>query len=402
MLPDHLQELLTASVDGELSTAERKIVERLLRTSEEARAFHAKLVQDASLLRGLPRSIPEFDFAGAIVNAIVEDDIRPTPLPTRRRRTSWNNSLSPSWVPMALAASVVLVIGIGSYLYFAASNKVVVQKEQDSNPPAKNEGPARNPTLPKQDDPQPARSQHPIVVQAEPEVAPLPREVKEQIVAKVDPEVLPTPRTVDEVNASNVRSPSIQGLESLEKIRLPLILPLRDLDQAYPRDKFHEDLKKDEVIRIDLFSRDTAKATELLNAILKHKGHQLFVEALVTEHFKKKQPTEILFFTESLTAEEFAQVMEQLGADDKKLESKKTGDGIFDKFVLTPCLAGDLDKLARLLGVTPANLKMPKPKVPLTFDPRRPWKRTRRTLWPRTSPRVRQPRSSRWCCPIPP
>ncbi len=59
------------------------------------------------------------------------------------------------------------------------------------------------------------------------------------------------------------------GLEIVEKIRLPLILPLRDLDQPYPREKFREDLKKDGVIRIDLFARDTAKATEAFQAILK-------------------------------------------------------------------------------------------------------------------------------------
>ncbi len=96
------------------------------------------------------------------------------------------------------------------------------------------------------------------------------------------------------------------------------------------------------------------------------------MESLVAEHFKKKQLTEVLFFTESLTPEEFSQVVEQLGVDDKKLEARKAGDGIFDKFVLAPFLSGDLDKLARLLGVTSGHLKMPRPRTPLGIDIRKP------------------------------
>ncbi len=51
MLPVHLQELLTASIDGELTNAERRLVDKLLRESAEARTFHARISNCAHRLR---------------------------------------------------------------------------------------------------------------------------------------------------------------------------------------------------------------------------------------------------------------------------------------------------------------------------------------------------------------
>ncbi len=79
-------------------------------------------------------------------NAIVQDDIRPTPLPTRRKRHSWNSSVGPSWIPMVLAASVVLVVSLGSYFYFAMSDRFVAQRTEQLNPQPKTEVPAQHAT----------------------------------------------------------------------------------------------------------------------------------------------------------------------------------------------------------------------------------------------------------------
>src|SRR5215831_7986877 len=55
MLSDQFRQLLTAYVDGELSSRQRKAVQRLLRRSPEARSLLLKLQEDARRLRALPR-----------------------------------------------------------------------------------------------------------------------------------------------------------------------------------------------------------------------------------------------------------------------------------------------------------------------------------------------------------
>ncbi|MCE9531805.1 MAG: hypothetical protein K8T89_11880, partial [Planctomycetes bacterium] len=129
--------------------------------------------------------------------------------------------------------------------------------------------------------------------------------------------------------------------------------------------------KLDEVIRIDLFSKDSTRASEMLQAVLKARGQQIVVDAMVQDRLKKKLKGEYIFYTETLTADEIAQVLEQLGAEDRKLEQKKAGDGQFDKFMLAPFLAADLTELGKILGIPPAQIKLPKPKTMSVIDPRK-------------------------------
>ena len=58
MLPDRDRQLLSAFVDGELSSRQRRHVERLLRRSGEARTLLRRLQEDARELRHLPRPRP--------------------------------------------------------------------------------------------------------------------------------------------------------------------------------------------------------------------------------------------------------------------------------------------------------------------------------------------------------
>jgi len=154
------------------------------------------------------------------------------------------------------------------------------------------------------------------------------------------------------------------------KVRLSLLLPLQELDQPYPKQKLLDELKHDEVVRIDLFCRDSVRGVELFQAALKAKGHQLHVDATALDRVKKKVRGEFMLYTESMTAEEIAQLLEKLGSDDKKLETKKAGEGLFDKFMLAPFLPDDLKELAKLLGIPASEVKLPK-KVSGLIDPRK-------------------------------
>jgi negative regulator of sigma E activity len=359
MLPAHLQELLTAAVDGELSPAERRLVEKLLRDSEEAREFHGKLQADAERLRNLPTPSRADDFAATVLAIINDRGLAPTPLPTpRRKENRWNSSTALVWGSYAAAAVVLLTVSIGSYLYFAASQQQLASAKKDKE--AESILPAP---------PVVAERSHPAVVKKVPEtrtapigaeVLPDPLRFLPELIAKGtprDPELLPMPRS-QEIIASPPQ-PESDPFRQVT-IRLPVLLPLRDLDEAYPKKQVRDELKKDEVVHIDLFCKHGPRAVELLQAALRARGQSVIVEAAAQDALKRRPKAEYLFYTESLTAEEIAQLLEHLGAEDKKAEAAKGGAGQFDKFMLAEFNTTDLTELARLLGIPAAQLKLPK------------------------------------------
>jgi anti-sigma factor RsiW len=363
MLPEHLQELLTASIDGELTAAERRMADKLLRESDEARKFHARLAADSERLRRLPPAIPAEDLSANVLGIIADKGMSPTPLPMpRRRRPSWNSGTLITTVSLSSAAVLLIAIGIGSYLYFASSQQQTVNAEKNI---------AKIPSAPKAKDPvkKPAPSISPEDEQVVIEIGPRPRLVDAPQIAEhqpTGPEMLPEPRIKD-IIASPV-GPEASPLVEV-KVRLTLLLPLHDLDQDYPRKALRTELKKDEVVHLDLFCKDSARAAELLQAALKSKGQQIVIDAIAQDLLKKKHKSEYVFYTESLTADEIAALLEQIGAEDKKAEAKRAGEGQFDKFNLSPFHAADQSELCRLLGVSPAQLKLPKPKGLSGLDP---------------------------------
>ena len=156
--------------------------------------------------------------------------------------------------------------------------------------------------------------------------------------------------------------PEIEAIH-LDKIRVSRLISLRELpDDLELRKTLLVDLKKDELIRLDLFCHATPKALELVLARLATKGVKASTDAHVIDRTKKKQATEIVVFTESLTPAEVADVLLGLGIDDRKAETT-SGAGHFDTLVVAPFLPVDLDKLGRLLGATNVMPKIPTAKA---------------------------------------
>lgn len=368
MLPAHTQELLTAAVDGELTASERRLVDRILHESAEARALHAKLVTDARRLTDLPRITSSSDLAVNVLNIINERCITPTPLPvSRRKRNRFAETMLP-FTSMITAAVVLIAVSLGSYVYFVASARhhANQQNSQAKNPGSSNmiDGDAGSA----------AKQVIPPLEELRVEIGPPPREVEQTMVASrnTPPEILPEPRIFgpENIPASPVQ-PENEPFQVV-KIRLSLLLPLRELDQPYPRQKLREELKQDDVVRLDLFAKDCHRAADLLQAALKSQGHHLLIDGMIPERLKKKQRTEFVFFTECMSAEEIALLLEHLGAEDRKREAKKSGEGLFDKFMLAPFLAADSIDLAKLLGIPASHLKLPKMKATGSIDPLKP------------------------------
>src|SRR5215472_14227924 len=113
MLPDSDAQLLTAYVDGEVSSRQRKAVVRLLRRSPEARKLLRDLQDDARALRELPRPQLAPDFADSVLQAITRSGLRP-PRPSVRPPAA-----VPLWKVLSVAAAVLVAVGVSSYLYFS-------------------------------------------------------------------------------------------------------------------------------------------------------------------------------------------------------------------------------------------------------------------------------------------
>src|SRR5438105_12059838 len=114
MVPERVSRLLTAYVDGELDRRQRKLLVRLLRRSAEARELLRTLQQDAERLHSLPCPNLGPEFSEQIVHTIAR---RKTVSP--RRLVLSMRSPMPAWLGLATAAAVLLVVGLGSYVYFA-------------------------------------------------------------------------------------------------------------------------------------------------------------------------------------------------------------------------------------------------------------------------------------------
>jgi negative regulator of sigma E activity len=354
MISEELRELLSAAIDGELAPSERKTVKRLLRESEEARILYAQLKSVSQSLRKLPVIRPSPDFASEIVHLIDENGLTPTPLPPERhwshRSKFWNPSM---WATFSAAASVLFAVTMGSYLFFSSENQTAPPNRELAQKLHTTSGSSSEAL------PQPVE-----VVHQAPELAPHPREFS-SVAKQENPEELPRPRINNPEESALTNPVSSLPLETFDvmRVRLSFVLPLHELDQAYPKEKLRAELRKDQIARLDLFCKDSAKAFGVIQRALKSRGHEVMIDSFLVDRIRKKTVSEIVLYTESFTSNEIAQFLESLGADDKKLDEKSRGSGHFDRFVLAPFVTADLDKLARLMGVTTQTLKLQPQKM---------------------------------------
>jgi hypothetical protein len=141
----------------------------------------------------------------------------------------------------------------------------------------------------------------------------------------------------------------------LDKIRvLRLFSPHELADDELARTRLAAEMRKDELIRLDLFTRSSPRSLELVLQAFKARGISVFTDAFVHEQLKKKNQPEVMIFTEALAPDDVARLMSDLGARDKK------GGGEFEALAAAPFLPADLTRLSRLLGIP--NLE-PKPST---------------------------------------
>jgi hypothetical protein len=364
MLTDHHHQLLTAYVDGELTPRQYEAVMRLLQQSSDARDLVRRMQQDAQAVRNLPRQKLDRDLSAPVMQIISERSLRPG---SRRRYVERPQSRMAAWAGFCAAAAALVMVAVGSYLYFSASgpNKT----EPDSFAKGKTE-PAPEP---------------PVKVEPKPEPAPEPKKPTETVVVKQSPaQPAPAPVVAEATNPSKpvevVGAPPdpVVGMEMFQKAQVaqPQILKLGELDQEARRRQLLTDLSKEPAFRMESPVKDSIKAFERLKAALIARGITLVIDQ--TAQFRltptaraARLKTNFVLYVEDVTPDELVQLFQHAATEDRKAEKLKKGDTQFEAVVINKMTDADSEELCKLLGVKAKKLPDP-PSGPLGTDIRKP------------------------------
>jgi hypothetical protein len=351
MLPADQIELLTAAVDGELTPRQARRLRRLLAASDEARTLFGRVQADAARLRNLPKATPPADLPERIMAKVaaapppvLATPAQPASVPFRRART---------WVPVAVAASLLIGVTVSSFLFFARTTGGRVGVVANSGGEQPKQGPVVVITpetanaLPSEHERLPAGP-----VANEP---PAPR-----VVARNDasPSTAPQPRpkfdTGPRQPANLVGAQPLPDLPPFDRVqvRLPPLFAASELDRDDVRAALVEELGREHAYQINLFVKDPSRAAELLQAAARSVGLAVHADAAAADRIKTRKPTTaFVLFTESLTPTEVRNLLSRVATDDAKASAR-----VFDTIHVTPLHPADQRDLHSVLGfdVNPA------------------------------------------------
>ncbi|HET6575520.1 MAG TPA: hypothetical protein VFG68_18095 [Fimbriiglobus sp.] len=341
MLTNADRELITAAVDGELAPEREAALHVLLARDPGAATLFACLKTDSRRLRALPRRPAPLGLADAVT-------VRVARLPRANPVTPRAPALrAPNWVPYAVAASLLFVVG-------AASFWVSLRETADEA-----HGLAQQKRLPRPDNPPDQFAGLPALpTEPSPELGPTPRRVLPQHTddsrlatlphpTAVRPESAPQPRpagTGDVVGA--VPLTSIPPFESVEA-RVPVLAPVADLGRKDIRDRIVSDLGRDQSFRLDLFVKDVPRAAAVFQSAARTVGLTVAVDAATQDRLRKKLPAPLAVYTDALAPDEVARLLTNLA---KRDQADKSGP-VFTIAHLVPFQAAEHRDLRDLFGV---------------------------------------------------
>ncbi len=344
MLSDRDREILTAYVDGELSSRQRRYVVRLLHRSGEARLLLEKLKEDSGQLRRLEAPPLETDLAFPVLRTIAERH-----LTIQRPSGGRSSGIYPLWFGAAVAAAALFLIAAGSYFFFAG----VLDREDAARlaqtrkvPPTPGPQPAdESPRIVEKPKEEPARESMP-----EPQESPA--QPPTQVVQRpVEKPVRPEPPATKEEPVLTAPSMEMFKLETAN-VALPVTVKLRELNQDANRQKLLKEWRQDTAFRLELPCKDGTRAFERFQKVWKEKGNSLLIDQVAQGRLKQPRfKTNYVVVAEDLKPEELLQLLHQLAAEDKKGEAKRPPDVQFDALVSTRMTKRDHKELSELLGV---------------------------------------------------
>jgi hypothetical protein len=296
-------ELLTAGVDGELNRREAAELRGLLERRADAATLFEQLRADAARFRNLSVPSAPKSLASNILARLPVASPRPAKYAPRRR---------PSWMPAAIAASVLFTVSSASYLYFNVQEERAEAKgirEQlpfvPPNVPATEPDPNSvvlakakpGPRLPKQygkpgPDAELPFPENIAKAPATPETAPLPRPAGNDLIgAGILDHVKPLIRT---------------------EIRLNPILDAGELGAMDIQSMLLKELQREPAHRLDLFTKNSAAGWDTFQKAAKAVGLSIAVDARTQDLLNRKVPVAVAVYTEALTPAEVAALLAEL------------------------------------------------------------------------------------------
>ncbi|MCI0684098.1 MAG: hypothetical protein L0Y71_18470 [Gemmataceae bacterium] len=295
MLSERALQLLTAYVDGELSSRQRKLVMRLLHKSAEARQFLKDLQQDQRRLHELPVRKLDTAFAAEVVRAIEIQPAAPTPTTVPLRR--W-----PAWTRYAVAAAVLLALSAGLWL---------------SN---------RQPT--------------PVDLIIADNKKPAPPEQK-------------VPGKHDALVASVVEGAASGFLEPVPPARAGMKLDFDELAKTQWHEHIVGGMAKQQAVHLDVAVTNQRQAVRRLETVLQNKGIRVVVDPPARAKLGAVHPrTEFVIYAENIRPDELAAMLYELGTDERARTS-------IEALTLSAVTEDDRKQLSGLLGIKAEELRDP-------------------------------------------
>lgn len=345
MLTDSDYELITAAVDAELPPDREVAFHALLARNPAAATLYAHLKGDSRRLRALPRRPAPAGLAGTVAARVVA---LPRATPVAPRAPARRALGRPGWAPYAVAASLLLAVTATSFwvsLREAAddTDRLVQQRRLPrSHGPADRH--AHSPAAPADPGPElgpPPRRALPEGGRDDSRLAVRPRP------AEVGPEAAPPPRPsgIGEVVGSRPLG-ATTPFESIEA-RLPVLAAVSELDRKEILDRVVAELGRDPAFRLDLFVKDVPRAAAIFRSAAQSPGLTVTVEATAQDRLRRKLPTALAVYSDSLSPEEVAKLLTALAKRDR---ADKSGP-VFTTAHLVPLQAAEQRDLRDLLGM---------------------------------------------------
>ncbi len=383
MMTEDQLHLLTAAIDGELTPKEARRLRRLLASSAEARALFAQMTADSGRLQTLPKIAPPATLQKRILAAVA---VLPPPVsqpsPTHPSRQPQRDATPviepatlpfpgtsrkvPRWVPVAVAASLLLGVTAGSFWFFTRADRSGTLARNPHRPPAGTKSGAADPAwanwLPSDNYPPPSA---PTPRERQPDKenmavgpggyapntgSPPTADHTDSVASTIG--VAPAPRPVRPDLLGHWPLPDTQ-FDRVD-VRIPFLKSLADFNREEARTELVDELTRDLAFpyRMDLFARDPARGVEVFQAAAKANGLTLQVDATSLDRLKKRQITSVVIYTESFTATELAEFFGKLCGEDAKISPH-----VFDMLHAVPASSTDATDIKGILGIDPGLFK---------------------------------------------
>jgi anti-sigma factor RsiW len=377
MLTENAIALIAAAVDGELNLTETQSFRRLLDTSAEASALFARLKADSDRLRNPPILVPPANLLQRVMakisaltpppGALSYPKARPSAQPVGTFAHSSGSSEGRSrraqpWIPIALAASLLLAVSASSFLFFnranGKSNSLARNPSHAPAAAARNDGADSDWSkwLPPENDPHPVAPTPDASRRAETKMAQSGgAEILKPPVEPTSVATAPEPRPAHnrDLIASQLRDEIRLGLV---RVRVPFLKVLTDFEVDDARQQFVDELGRDPAFRIDVFTSRLPRGIECFRNAAKASGVNLYVDSTTLDRVNKAQVNSVVVYIECLDAKELAELFGKLGMEDAKISPR-----IFDVIHATPILDDDQKALRNILGIEPGLFKRPAP-----------------------------------------